>query len=303
MSTRSPVHHGLMLLILLASPAARAADTEGTALQIDWFVEMTKGGWTGIALFLLASVAVTLVIERLIRLRPGTLAPDALAEKAKPLWHAHRWDDLSALCRKHPSALARMIQFLVDHRDAPAELLIQGASDIADRAILDQQKRAHALAVIAGLAPLLGLLGTIVGMIESFKLVEIYGDDGGATVLAGSISKALITTALGLVIAIPSMAFYHIFRYKTQALGTLLDEQMENLINAWLLKTMSVPGPSSASEHPDGSVAASAPGTALTFYCRECRQKLQAEADMAGSVIACPRCAASIRIPATTPAG
>lgn len=221
--------------LLLLTRTTHADDTATAGLEIDWLVELTKGGMTGLVLFILASLAVTLIIERFIRLRPSTLIPADLATRAKPLWHAGRWDELTALCRKHPSTLARMIQFLVDHRDAPADLLIQGATGIADRAILAEQKKSHALTVIAGLAPLLGLLGTIIGMIESFKLVELYGDDGGATVLAGSISKALITTALGLVIAIPCVAFHHVFRYRIHHIGQQLEETLDELVNAWLL--------------------------------------------------------------------
>jgi biopolymer transport protein ExbB len=128
-----------------------------------------------------------------------------------------------------------MTAFLCAHREAPADLLIQGATDIGARALLAEQKKTYGLAVIAAIAPLLGLLGTIIGMIESFKLVEIYGDAGGATLLAGSISKALITTALGLIIAIPSLGLYHLFRFKSQSLSRQLDEEMDRLFHAWLL--------------------------------------------------------------------
>lgn len=222
-------------LLLLLSPALSHA-AEPVSAEIDWLHELTRGGLTGFVLFLLFFLTVTLTVERLINLRRARLLPPDFTGRALPLWHAGRYDDLHALCADHPSTLARMTAFLVDHRNAPAELLIQGASDIGQRELMAEQKRAYGLAVIAGIAPLLGLLGTIIGMIESFKLVEIYGDTGGATILAGSISKALITTALGLIIAIPSLGLYHYFRYKVQTIGQQLDEDMERLVNAWLLR-------------------------------------------------------------------
>ncbi len=213
---------------------ARAA--EPMTAEIDWLYEMTRGGVTGYALFALLFVTVTIAIERIIHLRSARLMPAGFTNKVLPLWHAGKDAELRALCAANPSTLARMTAFLNEHRGASAALLIQGAADIGQREIMHEQKRAYGLAVIAAIAPLLGLLGTIIGMIESFKLVEIYGDSGGATILAGSISKALITTALGLVIAIPSLGLYHFFRFKVQAIGKQLDEEMERLVNAWLLK-------------------------------------------------------------------
>ena len=124
----------------------------------------------------------------------------------------------------------------MNHREAPADLLIAGANDIALREMRLQSQRNAALAVIASLAPLLGLLGTMIGMIESFKLVEIYGDDGGASMLAGSISKALITTAVGLIIAIPALSLFHYFKHRIGIISLHLEEEFEILINNWLLR-------------------------------------------------------------------
>jgi len=207
--------------------------------EVDWLVELSRGGITGIALFILMFAAITIAVERTLNLRRRRMIPDGFTERALSLWPAGRFEELQTLCRKQSSTLARMTAFLVEHRDAPPDLLIQGASDLGQRDIVAEQKRAYSLAVIASIAPLLGLLGTIIGMVEAFKLVEVYGDSGGATILAGSISKALVTTVLGLVIAIFSFGMYHYFRFRIQGLGHELDAEMEKLINAWLLKSES----------------------------------------------------------------
>jgi biopolymer transport protein ExbB len=213
---------------------------EPVSAEIDWLVEMSRGGNTGIVLFALGFLMITLAVERLFHLRSSRLVPPEFVQGALPLWEEDP-EALRRFCEAHPSSLARMTLFLADHRHAAPDLLIQGAADIGNRELLEEQKKGYGLAVIAGLAPLLGLLGTIIGMIESFKLVEIYGDDGGATILAGSISKALITTALGLIIAIPSLGLYHLFRMRVQSIGQRMDESMERLISAWLLKPSSFP--------------------------------------------------------------
>lgn len=225
-------------LLLLPTLAAAQGSADGGALtaEIDWMKELARGGNTGIALFALGFLTITIVVERLVNLRSRRILPPDFSREVMPLWALGRFDEILAACRQCPSTLARMASFLVEHRDAPPDLLIQGASDIGSRELLHEQKRAYGLAVIASLAPLLGLLGTIIGMIESFKLVELYGDEGGASLLAGSISKALITTAMGLIIAIPALGLYHLFRFRVQSLGAQLDEAMERLVNAWLLR-------------------------------------------------------------------
>jgi biopolymer transport protein ExbB len=87
------------------------------------------------------------------------------------------------------------------------------------------------LAVIAALSPLLGLLGTMIGMIEAFELVAIYGDEGGASMLAGSIAKALITTAAGLIIAIPAIAAYNYFKHRVNKLTMKLENDVESILD------------------------------------------------------------------------
>jgi len=278
---------------------AAAQGAEAVSAEIDWLHELTLGGGTGVVLFGLLFLLVTLVVERIVNLRRRHIVPRGFVQSVLPLWGEGRFDDLRECCEQHPSTLARMTAFLVENRAAPAELLIQGAADIGTREILDEQRRNYLLSVIAGLAPLLGLLGTIIGMIESFKLVEIYGDAGGATILAGSISKALITTALGLIIGIPALGIYHGFKYKVQGLGRILDEQMEALINAWLLKSMPVAGEGAPAA--PGRAGSSAEAGVITFYCPGCRQKLKADASMSGQSIACPRCAEQLTVPAASP--
>ena len=213
-----------------------AAAKEVISAKVDWFQELENGGVTALVLVALFFAMIAFAVERAVRLRRSVILPDSLVPEIKDLWHQDRHDDIQKTCKEKPSVLSTMVNYVVEHREADPELLIPGASDIAVRELKAHNQRAFSLAVIAGLAPLLGLLGTMIGMIESFKLVEEYGDEGGASMLAGSISKALITTAVGLIIAIPSLALYHFFKFKCNNLGHELDEEMEILVNAWLLK-------------------------------------------------------------------
>lgn len=217
--------------------AAAGADGGGEQLvaEVDYIEELYKGGYTAVALVLLMMAGITFAVERLISLRGSRIAPAGFADEADELWHDGQHDELLELCEERPSTLSRMVAILVQHRSADPELVIPTAADLAAREQRAQNQRTFSLAAVAALAPLLGLLGTMIGMIESFKLVEQYGDEGGASMLAGSISKALITTAVGLIIAIPAMAVYYSIKHRTASIFTRLDEQFELLVRSWAL--------------------------------------------------------------------
>ena len=92
------------------------------------------------------------------------------------------------------------------------------------RVLYDLRKNARPLAVIADVSPLLGLMGTVLGMIKAFEVVARSGALGQAEMLAAGIAEALLTTAFGLSVAVPSLIFYHYFRGK----GDGLVRQMED---------------------------------------------------------------------------
>src|SRR3989442_10556462 len=97
-------------------------------------------------------------------------------------------------------------------------------------------QRAYPLGTVATLEPLLGLLGMVLGMIESFEKVALAGALGNPAQLASGISEALVTTALGIGLAIPFLALYHYFKNKTNNFKLLLEEDVTELIIEWLMK-------------------------------------------------------------------
>ena len=228
----------------MVASATEAQSSEGgggesgaeiVSVEVDWFAEVVKGGVTSIALVILLMAGFTFAIERILASRHKNFAPDKLAEEVYPLWNAGEFEQIHEKCEQNSSTLGRMVSYIVSHRETDPGLLIPGALDIGAREIKRQLQRNFALAVIAALAPLLGLLGTMIGMIESFKLVEVYGDDGGASMLAGSISKALITTAVGLIIAIGTLVVHHLIKARINAAAENLEENFEHLINHLVL--------------------------------------------------------------------
>lgn len=210
------------------------AETPEAADSANPLVEKLRGsGKTGIALFLVSVVGFSFAFERLFHLRRPLVAPDGLAGRADALWQAGDVAAVKQLAAEHPSSLGRVIQALVEHKDASHADVSLIAGDLASREMRYHLLRAYPLAVVATISPLLGLFGTVYGMIGAFESVALAGEMGDPSIMAGDISYALITTALGLVIAVPALAVYHYFRIRTRLLSLSLEEQAGHLISRW----------------------------------------------------------------------
>ena len=134
-----------------------------------------------------------------------------------------------------------MIAFIAKNRHSAMLEVSEICGDMVSRELTNHYQRAYPLGIVATLEPLLGLLGMILGMIQTFETVALAGALGEATQLASGISEALVTTGLGLAIAIPFLALYHVFKFKTTGFGAELEEEVTGLMSEWLLKKEEVP--------------------------------------------------------------
>jgi biopolymer transport protein ExbB len=216
-------------------PASRPATRPARHFTEEWWELLKKGGKTMIFLLVLSVTALAYGLDRLFTLRRGVIVPPGLSAAASRLWAEGKYEEIIALADRRPSTLGRILQFIVRHRTEPVADISTTAGDIAAVELRYHARRCYPLAVVATLSPLLGLLGTVFGMIESFDVVAIAGALGDASQLAGGISKALITTAAGLVIAVPSLAAYHWFRERTNLYGDMLEKEVTDLVIAWLM--------------------------------------------------------------------
>ena len=224
---------------------ATGSDTDDTEVtQGQAFVQkLVQGGRTMIFLGLVSVFGLAFALERFVRLRRGNIAPVGLADEADRLWKAGNYEAIIALRKKKPSTLAEVLAAMAIHRDTTAADINMITGDIASRDLRRHLSRAYPLAVVATLSPLLGLLGTIVGMIGAFDKVAAAGAMGNASMLGGDISKALITTGVGLGVAVPALALYHYFKSRTTLLGIILEEECSELISAWFVESRKAPRP------------------------------------------------------------
>ena len=192
-----------------------------------------EGGNVMWFLLLLSIMFVTYTIERFANLRLSKIAPESLAEQANILWKQGRFAEIMELCEKSPSVLARILRQIIRHRNEDITRLNTLAGEVGAREIRMQLQRAYPLAIAATVAPLLGLLGTVSGMIDAFDTVALAGSMGNPALLADSISKAMVCTAAGLMVAIGSLCAYHYFKGRTITYSVQIEETVSDLLSDW----------------------------------------------------------------------
>lgn len=200
------------------------------ALKVDWVEQIRSGGVWMYPLYVLGFFAIVITIIRAILSRRGRLAPKKMREEVRLALATNDIDAAIAACEERPSTLSESLKYILEHRHADRDIVSQVSGDMAGREIREQLDKIYPLSVVASLGPLLGLLGTIVGMIEAFGLVAIYGDEGGSSLLSNSISLALITTAAGLVIAIPAITIYFYLKRSIKGTATIMEEELEHAL-------------------------------------------------------------------------
>jgi biopolymer transport protein ExbB len=179
-----------------------------------------------IPLGLLSLVAVAIIIERLWVLRRGNFLQSSTVQTLSGLLASDKFQGAIDFCRRHPGPFTDLVTALVENRHAPYEELKEILEDTGRLQLMGLQRGLPALATIVAGAPLLGLLGTVIGMIKIFSVVATAGS-GITEQLSSGISQALITTATGLVIAIPAL-FTHSY-LESRAVSILSDIEAQIL--------------------------------------------------------------------------
>ena len=214
------------MILLTAEPVDGSLQTLSTLLR--------AGGPIVVVQFVLSVIAGAFVIERLVSLRSGRIVPIELARRSEELWSQGRWADIEPLCDRNPSTLARMIRAILDHRsDSPADVASM-VTEVGRPEMRRELLRCYPIVVIATIQPMLGLLGTVWGMILAFGKVSEAGTLGNAALLADEIAMALVTTAVGLALAIPLLLLYHLVKARTHAMAIELESVTGRMIRTWL---------------------------------------------------------------------
>jgi biopolymer transport protein ExbB len=211
-------------------------DAGGLSQSGAWVAKLRQGGAIVVVQVILSIIGLTYVIGSFVTLQRKKFVPDGLKDQARKLWSERDYLTLEDLGHQSRSTLGRIVSFLARHRNNSMQDVSVTAGDLASREISLGLRRAYPISVIGSLLPLLGLLGTVFGMIECFDTVALAGDMGDPTLLAGGISKALVTTAVGLSLAIPLLYAYHHLKSKSNEFAAMLEEDAGDLITLWFLE-------------------------------------------------------------------
>ena len=184
------------------------------------------GGWPMIPLLLLSALALAIIVERFWTLRRRTVLPPGLGEEVRA-WAAHgRLDPNHIQSLRRTSPLGELLAAALDVRHRPREQVRERVEDVGRHLVHRMERYLNALGTIAAAGPLLGLFGTVVGMIQMFLGILDHGV-GDVNQLAGGIGKALVCTATGMIVAIPALAFHRYFRAR---IGTYIVEMEHEAI-------------------------------------------------------------------------
>lgn len=202
------------------TPPEAGEDAEGRRTLRDWY---ELGGWIMHLIVGCSVIGLALVFERLIALRRNSVIPSKFLKQIRDHWHRREIPEVLALCASSDTSIARVLRAGLLHFGeglARVEDAVDAAG--AHEATL-LRRNLSLLGSVANIATMLGLLGTVLGMIQSFDLIAQTGT-GDARVVAGGIFQALVTTAAGLSVGIFAIALHSWLRRRVEVLVIDLEE-------------------------------------------------------------------------------
>lgn len=176
-------------------------------------------------------VALAITIERLLALNPNKIAPNNLLAEVWTWIKNSQIDSEKLKGLKQTSPLGQILAAGISNSRNGREVMKESIEEAAAQVVHEMQHYLSTLGTIAAITPLLGLLGTVIGMIKVFSEIMVQGT-GNASVLAGGISEALITTASGLAVAIPALIMHRFFERRIQSIVVTLEREAIKLVDA-----------------------------------------------------------------------
>jgi len=189
------------------------------------------GGWLMFPIILCSIIAMTICFERAWMLRPSKVAPKELLPQLWQKTKQGRVDPTVIKELRTSSPLGHLLAAGLTQMTVSREAMRESMQETAAVVIHDLEKYLSTLGTIAAIAPLLGLLGTVIGMIKVFSQIMLHGT-GNAALLAGGISQALITTATGLAVAIPALVAHRYFLRRIESIIIMMEQDSNRLVDS-----------------------------------------------------------------------
>jgi biopolymer transport protein ExbB len=176
-----------------------------------------KGGLVMVPLLLCSVISLSIIVERCLSLRRNRILKYDVLQRIEELLRDRKIPEASTLCKRYPSSMTRILLAAILNHDKSRQEIKEIIEDAGRQEVPVLERYLTILGTIASIAVLLGLLGTVTGMIRTFNSIAALGY-GHPEALASGISEALVATATGLAIAIPTLILYNIFTSKVDSL-------------------------------------------------------------------------------------
>ncbi|PCI22976.1 MAG: biopolymer transporter ExbB [Piscirickettsiaceae bacterium] len=188
-----------------------------------------SGGWLMVPIMACSVISLAVIGERFWSLSPKKIIPNQLVPSVWKLHKANQLDRAKIKSLAVSSPLGRVLAAGLINHSHGREIMKESIEETGRQVVHELEKFLNVLGTIASITPLLGLLGTVIGMIKVFAAIMAHGV-GDPTVLAGGISQALITTATGLTVAIPTLMFYRYFRGRVDELVIKMEDEALKIV-------------------------------------------------------------------------
>ena len=194
------------------------------------FEFLAQGGPIMVPIALCSVVGLAFFLERYWALRTPRIIPRDVRVELNELAKQGRLSDALTLCRKHDIALCRLIEVVLLKVDKPRAQIREAVEEAGRRELAEMERHTEVVGTVAAIAPLLGLLGTVLGMILTFEVIQDQGM-GVVSSLAGGISQALVTTFAGLSVGIPALIGHRYLLSRIDRLALELEEASSEILD------------------------------------------------------------------------
>lgn len=199
----------MYLLQDIAELPLETLDPEPARESLSLLDTMLLGGWVLIPIFLLSILAIYIFVERLITVHRAAADPEATTGQIRSYVQSGDVRGALAYCASQKTPISRILHRGLERLGRPISEIQDAVNAAGKHEAFELEKRTDVLASIAGIAPMLGFLGTVTGMIRAFQEIQNLQGNVNPSVLAGGIWEALITTAVGLAVGIVALFFYN----------------------------------------------------------------------------------------------
>jgi len=190
-----------------------------------------KGGWIMAVLGVLSIIAVYIFIERFLAIKKASQDDKHFMNNIRDFIHTGRLDSALSLCRNNDSPIARMIEKGLLRIGRPLNDINTAIENVGKLEVAKMEKNIAGLATIAGAAPMLGFLGTVIGMIVAFYDMSMAGNNIDIALLSNGIYQAMVTTVGGLIVGIFALIFYNLLVAKVEKLVFILEARASEFMD------------------------------------------------------------------------